>query len=147
GASTTPLLIGGALLTLFTGLDLAAIASGLRSLRGMAAPEAPAALSNSGPEAGKVVFSCLSLVIVTLAASQLVPVSHDNPPVQQAVQWDSPQTQQLARRACMDCHSSETRWPWYSYVAPASWLTSLHVHAARQQFNLSDLGSLPEFRK
>ncbi len=74
---------------------------------------------------------------------QFVPVSRTNPPVQ----WDSPQTQALATAACLDCHRNETRWPWYSYIAPSSWLQASHVAAARQQWNLSELNNLESFRR
>lgn len=40
-------------------------------------------------------------------------------------------------RACADCHSHETRWPWYSRIAPASWLVSNHVRDGRRDMNIS----------
>jgi cytochrome c len=40
-------------------------------------------------------------------------------------------------RACLDCHSDETRWPWYSSIAPASWLVERDVLEARKQLNFS----------
>ena len=43
----------------------------------------------------------------------------------------------LAVRACFDCHSSETVWPWYSKIAPASWLLARDVSEARNVFNFS----------
>lgn len=51
-------------------------------------------------------------LIVLALAIQLVPYGrdHDNPPVTRAVQWDSPRSEELARRACYDCHSNETKW-------------------------------------
>src|SRR5262249_42047316 len=52
-----------------------------------------------------------------------------------------PEGQALWQRACGNCHSNETDWPFYAYIAPMSWLTSLHVHLARQHFNMSDLNS------
>ena len=59
---------------------------------------------------------CLGLVI------QLLPYGrdHTNPPVVAEPLWDSPQTRALAKRACFDCHSNETIWPWYTNVAPVS---------------------------
>ena len=75
-----------------------------------------------------------------------MPIRRDNPPAQAPVEWDSLQTQALARRACMDCHSNETRWPWYAYVAPGSWLLRSHVSGARGEFNLSALNNVPAFR-
>jgi hypothetical protein len=41
-------------------------------------------------------------------------------------------------RACRDCHSNETRWPWYSHVAPVSWFVIDHVNHGRSHFNSSD---------
>jgi mono/diheme cytochrome c family protein len=97
-------------------------------------------------EAGQAVLSCIAITIVALAVAQLVPIKRDNPPMQTAVQWDSPQTQNLARRACLDCHSNETTWPWYAYVAPGSWLLRSHVSSAREEMNLSALNTVPAFR-
>ena len=70
---------------------------------------------------------------------QLVPYgrTHRNPPVVQDVAWNSPGTEALARRACYDCHSHETRWPWYSAVAPLSWRIQTHVEQGREKLNFS----------
>jgi hypothetical protein len=70
---------------------------------------------------------------------QFIPVNRTNPPATTQLKWDSPQTQALARRACMDCHSDETRWLWYSYVAPASWLIYYDVQRGRSELNLSSV--------
>jgi hypothetical protein len=43
----------------------------------------------------------------------------------------------ILRRACADCHSDETRYPWYAYVAPVSWLLKVHVQEGRAHLNLS----------
>ena len=43
-------------------------------------------------------------------------------------------------RACRDCHSNETVWPWYSLAAPASWLVQRDVEAGRSHFNVSEWG-------
>ena len=53
-----------------------------------------------------------------------------------------PEVEAILRRACYDCHSHETRWPWYSRVAPMSWLVAYDVHAGRKKLNLSTLGDL-----
>lgn len=44
----------------------------------------------------------------------------------------------LVKRSCMDCHSNQTAWPWYSYVAPASWLVERDVRRGRDHMNLSE---------
>ena len=54
--------------------------------------------------------------------------------------WDSPQTQALAQRACFDCHSNQTSWRWYTYVAPVSWLTAHDVEEGRGELNFSEWG-------
>jgi len=61
----------------------------------------------------------------------------DNPPVTQTIAWDSPETEQLFRQACADCHSNETVYPWYSYVAPVGWLIAHDTHEGRSELNIS----------
>jgi len=74
---------------------------------------------------------------------QLVPYgrNHSNPPVISEPAWDSPQTRELAERACFDCHSNETVWPWYSHIAPVSWLVQQHVDEGREYLNFSEWGT------
>jgi hypothetical protein len=78
---------------------------------------------------------------VVLGLLQLVPYgwSHPNPPVTQAAAWPDVDTEALARAACYDCHSNETEWPAYSYVAPMSWLVRQEVEEGREELNLSEL--------
>ena len=77
---------------------------------------------------------------IALGAIQLVPYGRDhaNPPVAQEPRWDRPETRALAVRACFDCHSNETVWPWYSRVAPASWLVQRDVDKGRRKLNYSE---------
>lgn len=81
------------------------------------------------------------LTLLVFGALQLMPWSIErNPPITQEPAWDSPQTRTLARQAgCMDCHSNETVWPWYSEIAPVGWLVVEHVADGRRQLNLSEL--------
>jgi len=53
-----------------------------------------------------------------LVVIQLIPawLWQTNPAPQSQPKWDSPQTQALTQRACFDCHSDQTTWPWYSYL-------------------------------
>jgi mono/diheme cytochrome c family protein len=64
--------------------------------------------------------------------------NHANPPARQEPKWDRQETRQLAKRACFDCHSNETKWPWYAGIAPFSWLTQNHVAEGRRKLNLSE---------
>jgi len=77
----------------------------------------------------------IALVAVVVAA-QLVPVSRENPPVETELVAEEP-VRGLLRRACYDCHSHETKWPWYAYVAPVSWLVAHDVEEAREHLNFS----------
>jgi len=43
----------------------------------------------------------------------------------------------IVNRSCRNCHSEQTHWPWYSYIAPMSWMTEKDVHDARLHMNLS----------
>ena len=81
-------------------------------------------------------------LIVIFGAIQVIPYGRDhiNPPVQKEPDWDSPRTRELFFRACKNCHSNETEWPWYSNIAPASWLVQYDVDHARAHLNVSEWG-------
>jgi hypothetical protein len=71
---------------------------------------------------------------------QLLPYGrdYDNPPVIQEPDWDTPATLVLVEQACFDCHSNETEWPWYAYIAPMSWLLARDVEKGREVLNFSE---------
>lgn len=79
-------------------------------------------------------------VVVAVLILQLAPYGrrHTNPPGRVEPRWDSPTTRGLAVRACYDCHSNETVWPWYSHVAPMSWLAQRDVDEGRRKLNFSE---------
>ena len=64
--------------------------------------------------------------------------NHDAPPVVQEPEWDSPRTRELLVKACFDCHSNETKWPWYASVAPMSFFVQKHVDEGRRALNFSE---------
>ena len=75
-------------------------------------------------------------LLVLFVACQLVPVDRSNPP---ATPGPAAPAAVLAvlERSCYDCHSHETEWPWYGYVAPVSWLMAYDVAEAREHLNFS----------
>jgi Haem-binding domain len=77
--------------------------------------------------------------VALLLVIQLVPYGrdHTNPTGGRQITWDGPRTQKLMTNACMDCHSNLTTWPWYSNVAPVSWLVQNDVDGGRAALNLS----------
>jgi mono/diheme cytochrome c family protein len=80
------------------------------------------------------------VLIVLFILIQLIPVHKTNPPVVNEPIWDSAQTRALAKDACFDCHSNETIWPWYSKIAPSSWLLVRDVDEGRRHLNFSEWG-------
>lgn len=87
-----------------------------------------------------VVGLMLLCCVAAFAVLQLIPYgrTHQNPPVLQEPQWDSQRTRELAVRACYDCHSNETVWPWYSNIAPVSWIVERDVDEGRAALNFSE---------
>ena len=92
---------------------------------------------------GKLVRYGFGGLVLFFGLIQLVPYGRDhaNPPVAREPVWDSPQTRELAVRACFDCHSNESEWPWYSNIAPVSWLVQHDVDEGRDKLNFSEWGS------
>jgi hypothetical protein len=74
---------------------------------------------------------------LVLLAIQLIPVDRSNPPAKLEIPAPA-EVKTLLERSCYDCHSNRTRWPWYSYVAPASWFVADHVHDGREDLNLTE---------
>jgi len=73
---------------------------------------------------------------VLFVLAQLVPVERTNPPVEQDVAAPA-EVDAILRRACYDCHSNETVWPWYARVAPVSWLVVRDTNEGREHLNFS----------
>lgn len=84
----------------------------------------------------------LGSAIALILLAQLWPVERTNPVGSSDIQAPA-EIKEILRAACYDCHSNETRWPWYGYVAPASWLLAHDVAEARDHFNLSEWDSVP----
>ncbi len=93
----------------------------------------------------KIQLGILGVLVVGFVILQIFPIGNfimglkfpGNPPVDAQFEWDSPQTEQLARAACYDCHSNETRYPWYASIAPVSWLLYHDVNEGRDNLNFS----------
>jgi hypothetical protein len=81
-------------------------------------------------------------VLILAILIQVVPFghSHTNPAVTKEPGWDSSDTASLFHRACYDCHSNQTTWPWYSNVAPVSWLVQRDVNEGRRHLNFTQWG-------
>ncbi len=93
----------------------------------------------------KIILGVIGVGVLGFVLIQFIPFGHDhaNPPTVSEPQWSSPQARSLVKENCFQCHSNETQWPWYSNVAPGSWLIALDVLAGRNAFNFSDWSANP----
>ena len=91
----------------------------------------------------RLILGLFLIGVVGFVAIQLVPYGrdHTNPPVTGEPKWDSPATRAFAVTACFDCHSNQTVWPWYSNIAPMSWLIQHDVDEGRDALNWSTWGA------
>jgi heme-binding protein len=91
------------------------------------------------PRPGRAFVLMILLTLgVVFAIAQVIPYRVSNPPVLQEPAWDSPQTRALAKVACFDCHSNETKLLWFERVAPVSWWIKSHVDEGRKRLNFSE---------
>lgn len=79
----------------------------------------------------------LIVIAAILLLMQLVRVDRTNPPVQSDISAE-PDIQPILQKSCYNCHSNVTVWPWYSRIAPASWLIVSKVHDGRHHLNFSE---------
>ena len=80
---------------------------------------------------------------VLFTVLQFIRPARTNPPVDESRTISAhtqikPEVAAILDRSCNDCHSNQTRWPWYSNVAPISWFVINHVNDGREQMNFSD---------
>ena len=79
----------------------------------------------------------LIVLIVVLIGIQFIPVDRKNPPVTMDI--NAPDNiSSILRTSCYDCHSNETSWPLYSYIAPVSFLLAGDVKEGRRHLNFSE---------
>ena len=81
------------------------------------------------------------VAVILVVCAQFVPVARDNPPAPAAnlMYASAPGTvRKVFNESCINCHSNQTAWPWYSHIAPFSWIVTHDVHQGRKQFNFSD---------
>lgn len=77
------------------------------------------------------------ILLVLFISAFIFSGERTNPPIERHVAWSNPHVKEIFTKACADCHSNETKWPWYSKVAPVSWFVIHHVNEGREEFNLS----------
>lgn len=85
----------------------------------------------------KVLITSISVYLLIFAL-QFIIFDYNNPPIKNEPNWDSQKTKETFKSLCADCHSNETRYPWYSYVPPFSLLVHYDIHEGREHFNSSE---------
>ena len=88
----------------------------------------------------------LIALVVLFVAIQVIRPARTNPAVDptrtiQAVTKMSPDVDAILKRSCNDCHSYETKWPWYTNIAPVSWFVIRDVNEGREHASFSDWAS------
>jgi len=84
-----------------------------------------------------------AVVLILLIGAQFVGANRTNPASNPAasplaLKTTPPEVKAILDRSCRDCHSNDTRWPWYSHIAPISWMLLQHVNAGRDRMNYSE---------
>ncbi len=101
----------------------------------------------------KTILNIVYWFIVVAALIQFIPVDRTNKPVKKnedfvQVLATPPAVREVLKKACYDCHSNETVYPDYAYVAPISWSIKHHINEGREHLNLSEWGTYnPDLKK
>jgi hypothetical protein len=111
-------------------------------------PPSPTAPSPRRALLVKAAKIAILVAVVVGVGIQFIPVKGvgKNPPQRFKVEAP-PQVEAILRKACFDCHSNETRWPWYAKLAPSSWLMARDVLKGRSRMNFSEWGEADEAEK
>jgi hypothetical protein len=93
-----------------------------------------------------IIVACLFILLQLKRPARTNPVSESSQSIEAHVQM-TPQVKEILDRSCRDCHSNNTKWPWYTNVAPVSWFIVDDVNQGRERLNLSEWGRMDRDRK
>ena len=94
----------------------------------------------------KIAVTIIAVLVVGFGVIQFIPLDRTNPPVESDIQAP-PEVKAILKVSCYDCHSHETVWPWYSRVAPVSWLIVSDAEEGREKLNFSTWGRYTSGKK
>jgi hypothetical protein len=90
----------------------------------------------------------LLYIFIPFLLIQLIPIDRENPPIDISNTLDAPsEVMTVLKNSCYDCHSNETNWPFYSYIAPISWLVYRDVKFGREDLNFSEWNNLTDEKR
>jgi hypothetical protein len=93
-----------------------------------------------------IIVACLFILLQLKRPARTNPVSESSQSIEAHVQM-TPQVKEILDRSCRDCHSNNTKWPWYTNVAPVSWFIVDDVNQGRERLNLSEWGRMDRDRQ
>jgi hypothetical protein len=96
----------------------------------------------NSPSPRRFLFWTFVVLLVGFVALQAVRPAIGNPPVTAEIQAP-PEVKRILERSCYNCHSNQTKLPWFDQVVPAYWLVASDVKEARKHLNFSTIGALP----
>lgn len=87
----------------------------------------------------KKIFIALLIVLIVI---QFFQIDKTNPPINESKDFlkinnTSPEVASVIKASCYDCHSNETKYPWYSNIQPAAWFLKSHIDEGREELNFS----------
>lgn len=78
------------------------------------------------------------IMVVLFLAMQLIQTDKTNPTLDENLEITAPENiETMFKNACYDCHSNQTKWPWYSSIAPGSWIIYRHVKHGRKALDFT----------
>ncbi|MFK8102260.1 MAG: heme-binding domain-containing protein [Saprospiraceae bacterium] len=85
-------------------------------------------------------------LVIFLIIAQFFPIDKTNPPIEEPldfikIQQAPPAIAKMLKASCYDCHSHHTVYPWYTSVAPVSWMIKSHIKNGRAKLNFSEWGN------
>lgn len=91
-------------------------------------------------------------LVIVFGVMQFFRIDKTNPPVEMAqdfIEITKPPSEvvEILKASCYDCHSNESKYPWYSNVAPVSWWVKDHIDEGRDELNFSEWGTFTDKRK
>lgn len=95
-------------------------------------------------------FSLLGIGVVIIALQFIRPTRNESPASPNdliAMYAPPPEVKNLLLVACYDCHSNNTRYPWYAEIQPTGWWLAQHVADGKEHLNFSEFGAYPKFRQ
>ncbi|MGB6328340.1 MAG: heme-binding domain-containing protein [Halarcobacter sp.] len=90
----------------------------------------------------------LLIIVSIFLLAQLIQTEKINKPTPKELEIKAPEhIMTMLKKACYDCHSNKVRWPWYSNIAPFSWMIDSHVNDGRSALNFSEWENYTEKEK